>query len=178
MDDLEIEKRLLRYAANPLMAVDTEVYDQAGHALARYRDRIEAADKEIGNLRAALAANAERLEEMARHIVKLSKERPMSYDLLEDLRETAQTLNSTAWRRRDGGQEWTIIAIKLENAADRIEAQNKRIAELEAALAAAREICEKALRRPVGWRTPQAQDEVEKIVASILGALAAAKEPI
>lgn len=48
-------------------------------------------------------------------------------ELVKDLRETAQAFNSTAWGRRDGGQEWSIASIKLDNAADRIE-------ELETAL--------------------------------------------
>jgi septation ring formation regulator EzrA len=58
----------------------------------------------------------------------------MSEDLVQDLRETAQAFNSTAWRRRDGGQEWSIASIKLDNAADQIEAQAEEIKRLKAKL--------------------------------------------
>ena len=48
-------------------------------------------------------------------------------DLVERLREEALEAHKEAWRRRDGGQEYTMGAILAEEAADRIEA-------LEAAL--------------------------------------------
>ena len=50
-------------------------------------------------------------------------------DLVERLREEALEAHKEAWRRRDGGQEYSMGAMLAEEAADRIEA-------LEAALEA------------------------------------------
>lgn len=44
-------------------------------------------------------------------------------------------------------------------------------AEQEALMWRIEDACKKALARPMGWRTPQAQQEVENVVATIRAAL-------
>ena len=50
-------------------------------------------------------------------------------DEIATLRQRAAELHSEAWRRRDGGQELTLEAMRLEAEADALEATLDRAAQ-------------------------------------------------
>lgn len=56
-------------------------------------------------------------------------------DLVERLREEALEADKEAWRRLDGGHEYTMGAMLADEAADRIEALEAEIERLREALA-------------------------------------------
>lgn len=55
-------------------------------------------------------------------------------DLVERLREEALEADKEAWRRLDGGHEYTMGAMLAEEAADRIEQLEEENARMRAAL--------------------------------------------
>lgn len=78
-------------------------------------------------------------------------------DLVERLREKALEADKEAWRRRDGGQEYSMGAMLADEAADRIEALEAENARLRERLQAIIDWSDLAQSRPAEFSSAEAR---------------------